>query len=292
VLRLLDWQTDQPDALTVTGATGSCFALDGFLVTGRGVRVAGDLAHLHVRHCTLVPGWSLHPDCRPRRPREASLELDEVDARVRIAHSILGAIRVAHDEVHHDPVAIELSDSILDATAPQARALSGLHGGVAHALVTVRRCTVFGELHAHALELAENSIFTGVVRVARRQLGCVRFCAVPPGSRTPRRHRCQPDLAVAEAEATAAALPAADRAALVGAARQRVRPDFVSERYGTPTYAQLAPVCADEIREGADDRAEMGAYHDLFAPQRLAGAATRLREHTPAGVDAAVVLVN
>ena len=44
------------------------------------------------------------------------------------------------------------------------------------------------------IELAENSIFMGLVRVARRQIGCMRFCYVTPGSRTPRRYHCQPDL--------------------------------------------------------------------------------------------------
>jgi hypothetical protein len=292
VLRLLDWQTEQPDALTVVGAAGSCFTLDGLLVTGRGMRVAGDLARLHLRHSTLVPGWSLHADCRPRRPTEASVELDGVDAAVRVEHSILGAIRITHDEVRRDPVPVELSDTVLDATDPRGLAVSGPDGGLAHARITVRRCTVFGEIRTHAVTLAENSVFTGLVRVARRQLGCVRFCYVPPGSRTPRRHRCQPDLAVAAVGAGAGPMAEPARAALVRAEQLRVQPDFVSDRYGTPTYAQLALTCAEEIRTGAEDRAEMGAYHDLFQPQRLAGVDVRLREHTPSGVDAAAVLVN
>ena len=37
VIRLLDWQTDLPDSLTVTMAPGSRFTLDGLLVTGRAV---------------------------------------------------------------------------------------------------------------------------------------------------------------------------------------------------------------------------------------------------------------
>ena len=31
-------------------------------------------------------------------------------------------------------------------------------------------------MQTHAIELGENTIFTGIVRVVRRQLGCLRFC--------------------------------------------------------------------------------------------------------------------
>ena len=47
-----------------------------------------------------------------------------------------------------------------------------------------------------------------------------------------------------------------------------MRPRFNSTRYGSPTYCQLADDCADEITRGADDESEMGAFHDLFQPQR------------------------
>ena len=41
LIRLLDWQTDRPDALTVRMSAGSRFVLDGILVSGRGVSVVG-----------------------------------------------------------------------------------------------------------------------------------------------------------------------------------------------------------------------------------------------------------
>jgi hypothetical protein len=294
VLRLLDWQTDQPDALTVVGGPGSCFTLDGFLVTGRGMRVAGDLAHLHIRHSTLVPGWGLYPDCRPRRPTEASVELDDVDTRVHVERSILGPIRVTHDEVYHDPVRIEVVDSVLDAMGPDAPAVSAFNGDTAHVELTLRRVTVLGGLCVHAVPLAENTIVTGRMRVARRQVGCVRFCSTAPGSRTPRRHGCQPDLVEAAVDAAVAdgTVAPADRDALLASERLRVSPDFVSTAYGTPAYTQLAATCATEITTGADDGSEMGVHHDLFWPQRLATVHSRLRDSTPAGVDAAVILVN
>lgn len=195
VLRLMDWQTARPDALAVAGAPGSRFTLDGLLVAGRSVRCEGPLAELTVRHCTLVPGWTLGANCEPLRPTEPSLELTDTRARVTIERSILGSIQISQDEVGTDPIPILISDSLLDATSPEREAVGAPSWQIAHAVLTVRRSTVFGEIQVHAIELAENSIFVGRISVARRQLGCMRFCYVTPGSRTPRRYRCQPDLA-------------------------------------------------------------------------------------------------
>jgi hypothetical protein len=68
-----------------------------------------------------------------------------------------------------------------------------------------------------------------------------------------------------------------------------VRPVFESTRYGTPTYLRLDVNSADEITAGADDESELGVYHDLFQPQRLAGLRLRLDEYTPAGMDSGIV---
>ena len=70
-----------------------------------------------------------------------------------------------------------------------------------------------------------------------------------------------------------------------------MRPHFSGERYGTPVYGQLASGCADEIRRGAEDGAEMGAFHDLYQPQREDSLRARLAEYAPAGTDAGVVHV-
>jgi hypothetical protein len=76
------------------------------------------------------------------------------------------------------------------------------------------------------------------------------------------------------------------------AERTRVRPRFNSERYGTPTYCQLAHTCADEIKRGADDESEMGVFHDLYQPQREANLRARLDEYAPAGMDAGIIYVS
>jgi hypothetical protein len=169
-------------------------------------------------------------------------------------------------------------------------------------VLTIQRCTVFGLVQVLAIALAENCIFNDCVNVARRQLGCMRFCYVPSGCRTPRRYNCQPDLAertMEEQLRTAVAdklLSASEKIALEMEItdarlreRERVRPQFNSIRYGTPTYCQLANTCAEEIKRGADDESEMGAFHDLFQPQRAANLRARLDEFMPAGMEAGIL---
>ncbi|WP_327190335.1 hypothetical protein [Streptomyces xinghaiensis] len=246
--------------------------LDGLLIAGRGINVTGPVGTVVLRHCTLVPGWSLEPDCEPASPEEPSVVLERTTACLQIERSVLGTIEVIGDEVSTDPPAIHLRDSVLDATGHTLPALSAPDCRHAHAVLHAHRSTVIGEVHTHAVRIAENSVFTGRMHVARRGIGCLRYSYVPPGSRTPRRHRCQPDL-VGPEEAG------------------RVRPLFESERYGTPAYARLAAVCAEEIRRGADDGSEMGVFHDLYEPQRMDSLRARLAEYAPAGTDAGIIPV-
>jgi hypothetical protein len=305
VIRLLNWQTSAPDNLTITGLTStavasadtpsaeptSWFTLDGIVVTGRGVQVRGDVAGVTIRHSTLVPGWGLDCNCEPTRPTEPSLELDDAPNCVRIEHSIIGAIQVNRDEVREDPCRIYISDSIVDATSTGAIALGAPEKLCAFSILDIRRCTVFGQVQTHAIELAENCIFMGVIQDCRRQHGCMRFCYVTAGSRTPKRYECQPDLAERAVLALAQQdkLTSAQRIALQQRERSRVEPEFNSTRYGTPTYCQLSDQCAEEITRGADDESEMGAFHDLYQPQRAANLRARLDEYSPAGMTAGII---
>jgi hypothetical protein len=314
VIRLLNWYGNRPDSMHVRGAPPPepgepCqqephpprpprLVLDGLLVTGRGIRVSGVVGRVTIRHCTLVPGWSIGDDCEPENEGEPSLELVDTEADVTVERSILGGILVNENEVDTEPIEVELRDSILDATSPDRDALAGPEGRHAHAVATVVRTTVFGRLLTHAIELAEDSIFDASVRVARRQLGCMRFCFVPAGSRTPRRYHCQPDLVVAEVQRRFEAgelgegeVGVAERDRAREQETLRVRPRFQSRRYGTPTYAQLGLACAPEITGGAHDESEMGAFHDLFQPQRQANLRARIDQSTPAGMDAGIVFV-
>jgi hypothetical protein len=293
VIRLLNWSTNRPDALKISGAAGSRFTLDGLLITGQDVQIRGELASVSIRHSTLVPGWSLHHDCEPRRPAKPSLQLfDTPYACVNVERSIIGSIQVNQGEVRADPVRILINDSVLDATGPGREALWTPEHSVAYARLTFARSTVFGRVCVHAIDLAENTIFEGLIRVARRQWGCMRFCYVAPGSRTPHRYNCQPDLVEQALKEDPKTMTETERKAAQLRERMRVRPQFNSVRYGTPAYCQLAEASAEEIRRGADDESEMGVFHDLFQPQREANLRARLDEYTPAGMDAGIIFAS
>jgi hypothetical protein len=300
IIRLIDWKEDTPDALYVTMEPGSRFVLDGIMIAGRPLHIAAPeqepdaesasprcASEVVIRHCTLVPGWSIDSDCSPKEPSKASLQLYNVHARLTIDHSIVGAIQILEDEVMADPVRITIRDSIVDATSPSRFALSAPGGERAHAAATIERSTLIGITEVHAIELADAAIFMGCLNVARRQIGCMRFSYVPPGCRTPRRYRCQPDLVVQAVADTV--MDPVRRAAISAAETQRVLPQFTSIRYGRPAYMQLSHTCAIEIRRGSEDESEMGVFHDLFQPQREANLAARLDEYSPAGMDAGIL---
>src|SRR5678816_1797230 len=91
IIRLLDYLASLPDAFKIQGQKQSRFVIDGLLVSGRGLQVNGledltnettvtpstadetDLCDVTIRHCTLVPGWSLQCDCEPQRPNDPSI---------------------------------------------------------------------------------------------------------------------------------------------------------------------------------------------------------------------------
>jgi hypothetical protein len=300
IVWLADRRADQADSMAVGLGAGATFTLDGVMVAGRPVHGegrAGEQAaeteaeecvscrRIVIRHCTLVPGWLPVAGCEPQTPAPPSLELVDLDdGCVEISHSILGAVQVTAGHHDGDPVKLVVSDSILDAGSPELEVVGAGGPGAAYVLLTIARATVFGSIHAHAVDLAEDSIFEGPLNVARRGRGCVRFSSIVPGSRTPRRFHCQPDLAVD----ALGPLPTAEAKAH---AEISVRPRFTSTKYAQPGYAQLSCACPEEISRGADDESEMGAFHDLFQPQRIAALNARADEYTPAGMDVAVIPV-
>ena len=138
------------------------------------------------------------------------------------------------------------------------------------------RTTILGTVHVRELTLASEVIFTAPVLADRRQVGCVRFSYVPAGSETPRRFRCQPDLALKDVT------DPGERANT----RVRLTPSFTSTTYGDPGYGQLSLLTADEIRTGAEDGSEMGAFSFLKQPQREANLQTSLAEYLRFGLEA------
>jgi hypothetical protein len=219
----------------------------------------------------LVPGIALNVDGTPKQPTAPSIIIESGVVTLEVDHSIVGGIRA------HEDAKVGVSSSIVDATDPTNVAYSALDAKSAGGEVSIVATTLIGKVRSRVLRLVSNSIiaarlaasdaWTFPVHADRRQDGCVRFSFIPIGSRTPRRFQCQP------ANATDAL---------------RVQPQFTAERYGAPAYGQLSDRCAKEIRTGADDESEMGAFHDLFAPQRETNLSIRLDEYLRFGLDAGV----
>jgi hypothetical protein len=273
----------------ISGGAQAEVTLNGLLIAGNALRVANtagnQLRRLRLRHCTLVP------------TNQPSLVVQIPDVQVEIDRCILGAVQVA------DGSQVKITNSIIDATSESAVAFSGIDAAreTAGGALTIENSTIIGKVRTVELTLASNAIFvaalapsdtwTAPVRSEKKQSGCVRFSYVPPGSLTPRRYRCQPDLEIATR------IDVAEKAAngpisktQVNAIRADVLswlvPSFSSLRHGAPDYAQLRRSCPIQIRTGASDESEMGAFHDLFQPQRETNLKIRLGEYLRFGLEA------
>jgi hypothetical protein len=257
--------------LTIEGGAASACELDGLLVTGDVVQVplaGNELASLRIAHSTLVPGHALDVTGAPLSPEQPSLLIASPSSSLTLERSIVGGIRAEGGEL----LAV---DSIIDATQPSGVAYAALDGVSAAGRLTLRECTVVGKLHATEIGLISNCLliaqlepgdgWSAPIHAERRQTGCVRFSYLPPTAIVPSRFRCQPE-----------------------GAPGLVVPRFTSLRYGVPAYCQLARRSSEEIRRGADDEGEMGAFHHLFPAQREANLRARLREFLRVGLNTGI----
>jgi hypothetical protein len=228
---------------------------------------------------------------------QPSLVVEIPDVQVEIDHCIVGALQVAEGSQ------VKISNSIVDATSETAVAFSGIDPAreSAGGELTIKNSTIIGKVRTVELKLVSNTIFvaalapgdtwTAPVRSEKKQSGCVRFSYVPPGSLTPRRFRCQPDLEIAtrvdQAEKAAnGPIPQAQVNSIRADVLSWLVPSFSSLRHGAPDYAQLRSSCPAQIRTGARDESEMGAFHDLFQPQRESNLKVRLEEYLRFGLEA------
>jgi hypothetical protein len=237
--------------------------LDGLLVEGSVRVLGGDLGLLRLADCTFVPApTTLVVES------SGSPDGDNGALEVALERTITGGIQLAAavPELSLDTCIVQADAAV---SAPDAS-------------TRIDSSTILGATDVRSLN-AENSIFTGPVTATRRQVGCVRFCFVPrdPATATPRRYRCQPDLAVRDVKDP-------DVEASIVA---RLVPVFTSTAYGDPAYCQLGARCPVEIRTGAEDGSEMGTFMFLHQPQRLANVRVALDEYLRLGLEAGVVPV-
>jgi hypothetical protein len=174
-----------------------------------------------------------------------------------------------------------VTNSMIDAMARWRVAFAGPdaigEGGVLH----VEDSTIIGKVRTHLLPLASNTIFLArrplydtwqaAIWCTRRQSGCVRFCFVPSDAITPRQYRCLPGTNTALEDA--------------------LTPQFISFRYGSPSYLLLSGDCPVAVWQGADEGGAMGVYQLLHETQGVGNLRMRLDEYMPFGLEAGIFLV-
>lgn len=298
-VRIMD-NSFNASALNISGGSDARLILNGLLIEG-GICFEGQSLELvRIVHCTLVPGWSLYEE---RQPKSSITIADKNYSLVmEIDHSIVGPLFL-HPEIK----ALRVLDSIIDSpdekefVPPEIRpyAISDGNRGAGPSTI-IDRSTVFGRVHVKELSDVSNVIFTEEVTVERRQQDCVRYSFVPNGSRTPRRYRCQPDLEITkrieDEEKKAKAENRSPDISMCEAIKTGVTswlvPAFTSKQYGNPGYGQLHASCPEQIKTGADDGSEMGAFHHLMQPQREANLRAVLDEYLRFGLKAGIFYVD
>ena len=280
---------ERGDQLVLAMGADTTVVLDGLVLAGAPLVVEEsadtEARHLVLRHCTLVPGITRDPDGGPHSVGRASLILLHPFASVRLEHCIVGPV------VAVEGAEVDASDSVLDASADDEVAFCGRPPaggggllGVSSAAerqtgdglepgghLTLDACTVRGKVHAQRLDVSDSLLLASLaaagdpwpapVWAERRQVGCMRFSYVPPGSRTPRRFQC------------------------VGTDPAH-RPSHTSLRYGDPGYMQLRRSTHAAVRTGASDEGSMGVTHGLHEPQRETNLRVRLDEYLRYGLEA------
>lgn len=257
--------------LEIKGGAEAELELNGLLIVGGALRLpasGNELRTLRLAHCALPPGAAIGS---PPGAAAPGVVAQSPDVHIEIDRSILGAIRAA------DGARVCLTNSIVDAGDEANLAYAGVGGQQPGAPLVAVNTTIIGRVHTKTMELASNTIFFAgsatetLARAEMLQEGCVRFCYVPPGSLLPRQFECQPETQ--------------EDAALV-------RPVFTSLRYGDAGYCQLSVHCSEKIKSGADDGAEIGAFHDLYQPQRVANLRARLDEFLRFSLEAGIFMAS
>ncbi len=277
-------------SVTITAAEGIEVILDGLLIAGN-IQVNGtESMKLNLCNCTIPPWLKLDSSGKPEpltTPAVAWLAGTSSGA-LTLDHTISGRIIVA------DGVQVKIKDAIIDALQDESVALAASDDGAEPAgTVEILRSTVVGVVSVREIVLAENSIFSGLVTSQRKQQGCVRFSYLSPDSQVPRRYYCQPDRAVKEAIDAAIKdepqISTTEKDRIITEIRSWLKPCFTGQHYSQPGYAQLHLSSPLEIRSGADDGSEMGAFHDLYQIRRETNLKVRLDEYLRFGLEVGIV---
>lgn len=242
-------------AVEPTAAEGADPPTDDGLVVGplegSGVALRSDAVGTALRPSLVVEGM----------PRELAITMKS---------SLFGPL-VASTEVR-----VRLEDSlVINATraeigrAGSPHAVAGsLDGALPGPQTWIEQSTVLGPVHVRTLH-ASDALLLDPVRAQERQVGVLTRCYVPlPSaawdgpSRPPARLFCVP----------------------ANAEDQGVDVVLLSRTYGEPAFLQLAQRSDRDLRMGAEDSGELGAFHDGRLARREAFLKKILSDYVPLGL--------
>jgi hypothetical protein len=175
IVRIED-RVGQFDALRIRGGPRSSVVLDGLVIARRGIEIAGEIATVVIRRCTLGP-------------LECPIVVHSPTVRLVIEQSVIGDIRAIDNETRHEPNFVEVADSIVGGHGRED-AIGTPDAASAFIDLRVARSTVFGRVNVHGVSSIENAMFVQPLTVRRRDAGCVRFSYLAAQSRTPARFAC------------------------------------------------------------------------------------------------------
>jgi hypothetical protein len=256
-----------------TGGNGSTLTIAGLRFTGDHLFLdTAGLDELVLIDCTLIPGVSLTVRGAPASPGGVTLRIGQAGCRVRLERCVAGAIRL-EGTAHLTAI-----DSVIDSAADDDAAVTGL-GNVPGGILSAERTTFIGDVALLAVGEISDSLFlmrhgrtlaTPAVTADELQHGCVRYSALPPDSRVPRRYRCYP--------AEGAVDPP--------------QPVPASLRYGDPAYATLVAANPREVLTGAENGFEMGCMNKLSWHRRAYALDRELPDWTPFSMAAGVEMMS
>ncbi|WP_026441470.1 hypothetical protein [Pseudacidobacterium ailaaui] len=259
--------------ITVNAASTGQLVLSGLWIAGQ-LSITGSAASVQLMDCTFVPGLALNTDGEPRAPGEPSIFIHAVNTILSLTRCISGPIAAAPGG------STRICSSIVDSTSPCCVAYAGSDLASPGADLHIEDSTIIGKVHTRTMSMASNTIF--YARLARRdpwpapiwcsrqQTGCMRFCFVPANSITPRRYKCLP----ADADSEAA-----------------LKPQFITRRYGDPSYMLLSGRTPLAIWQGADNGSQIGAYNQIQETEAVRNVQLRAPEYLPFGLESGIFLI-
>lgn len=209
----------------------------------------GDYETVVLRHMSLDPGGPLTEEEGASSLPAIPLVIAATIETLIIDASITGPIFVQDDGYVEKLI---IKDSIVQSRDESVDAIN-----LPESEIQMERVTVIGDVHTQCL-WASDSLIVGDGDIVNTQCGCFRFSAANKDSRLPRPYHPY--------------------------WIEQTHTLFVSTRFGNPAFVQLSENAPEEIKTGAENKAEMGAYNGLLNEIKLKSLHAKVEEYMPFGL--------